>query len=95
MCRAGPGSAHPHPQGERLGGETQKGCYGRVGGQEKEYVSVPCRKSLIRPALPIKAPGRQECGGGSESEGVSMGVQKPRRCMEKGDPTVIGGLEVG
>lgn len=75
--------------------ETQQGCCGRVVGQEKEDVSVPCRTSLIRPALPIKAPGRQEWGGGSESEGASMGVQKPGRCMEKGDPRVIGGLEVG
>ena len=50
--------------------------------------------SLIRSALPIKPPGRQEWGGGSASEGPSTGEQKPRRCMEKGDPTVIGGLEV-
>ena len=75
--------------------ETQQGCCGRGWGQENEFVSVQCRTPLIRPALPIKPPGRQEWGGGSESEGPSMGEQKPRRCREKGDPTVIDGLEVG
>lgn len=45
-----------------------------------------------------KPPGRQGWGGGSESGGAcsgSMGVGKARRCMEKGEPTDIGGLEVG
>ena len=96
-ARAGLGLAlSPHPQGESLGErETQQGCCGRGWGQEKEFVSVQCRTSLIRPALPIKPPGRQEWGGDSESEGPSMREQKPRRCMEKGDPMVIDGLEVG
>ena len=52
------------PKERGLERETQQGCSGRVGGQEKEYVSVPCRTSLIRTALPIKAPGRQEWGWG-------------------------------
>ena len=94
MRRRGPGSV-PAPPRREAGRETQQGCCGRGWGQEKEFVSVHCRTFLIRPALPIKPPGRQEWGGSSASEGPSTGEQKPRRCMEKGDPTVISGLEVG
>ena len=87
-ARAGLGLALPPltPEERGLERETQQGCCGRGWGQEKEFVSVQCRTSVIRPALPIKPPGRQEWGGGSESEGPSMGVQKPRRCMRRETP---------
>ena len=95
-ARAGLGLAlPPHPQERGLERETLQGLCGGGWGQEKEFVSVQCKTSLIRPALSKKPPGRKESGGSSESEGPSMRVQKPRRCMEQGDPTVIGSLEVG
>ena len=32
---------------------------------------------------------------GGQDKVIIQSMQKPRRCMEKGDPMVIDGLEVG
>ena len=54
-ARAGLGLAlPPHPQERGLERETMQGWCGRGWGQEKEFVSIQCKTSLIRPVLPIK-----------------------------------------
>ena len=54
-ARAGLGLAlPPHPQERGLERETLQGLCGGGWGQEKEFVSVQCKISLIRPVLPIK-----------------------------------------